>query len=76
MAETADGYTSAQFRPSVPRDQGRDNGFQCDSVQGIAGMSHGERLVHGWSGLEWVSNDCGSLAFALSVLTPSHSVGP
>lgn len=48
MAETADGYACTQCCPSVPCDQGRNNGFQCDPMQGVAGMSHGVRLVHGY----------------------------
>ncbi len=47
MTKAADGHQSAQCRPSVPCDQGRDNGFQRDSVQGITRMSDGVRLVHG-----------------------------
>lgn len=47
MAETANGHACTQYRPSVPCDQGRDNGFQGDSMQGITGMRHGVRLIHG-----------------------------
>ncbi len=36
VAEAADGYAPPQFRPSVPRNEGGDNRFQCDSMQGIA----------------------------------------
>ena len=32
MAEAADGHVPTQFGPSVPSDQGRDNGFQGDPV--------------------------------------------
>ncbi len=46
MTKAADGHSCAKFCPSVPCNQGRDDGFQCDPMQGIAGMSHGVRLVH------------------------------
>lgn len=62
MAETADGHAGAQCCPSVSCDQSRDNGFQSDSVQRIAGMSHGMWLVHGYRRPEWMqSTDCGGV---------------
>jgi len=59
VAKTANGHTCAQRRPSVPCDQRRDDGFQCDPVQGITGMGHGVRLIHGWCRHEDVQGtDC------------------
>lgn len=48
MTKATDGHSCAQFRPPVPCDQGRDDGFQSDSVQGITGMSYEVRLIHGF----------------------------
>lgn len=36
VAEAADGDAPTQLRPSMPCNQGGDDRFQCDSVQGIA----------------------------------------
>ena len=46
MAEAADGYAPTQFGPSVACNQGRDNSFQGDSVQRIAGVRGGMWKVH------------------------------
>lgn len=77
MAETANGHTCTQYRPSVPCDQGRDDGFQCDSVQGITGMRHGVRLIHRWCRHEEMQGtDCGRVSqVALAGVTagPEHS---
>jgi len=48
MEETADGDPASHLCPTISLDQFFDDGFQCDSVQRIAGMGgiH-ERMANG-----------------------------
>lgn len=48
MEETADGNSASHFGPAISLDQFLDDGFQCDPVQRITGMSgtH-ERMANG-----------------------------
>jgi len=68
VTETADGNPLSKFSPPVPRNQRGYNGFQGYPMQGIAGMRHGVRLVHGWRVPEWIqSTDCRGVPQVASV---------